>query len=398
MKEFFKKETVDEYKNDPKIQKALNGCTLMCTDDFFTWFGQNIIRGDKPSRMSMAYSIYDMVIEKFTKIANSVCENKIDNEYTAKSMKNVMESPKFDVLVILAPHWEKLKRDEFKTKPELSIDKKSRHILGFVIVEKGECRKMPTTYSIQLICTRSKTDFKQYSYDAMNKVPRERSKAAILLGAYLYCGKVYGQTHGILELADGYTNISGFFAYSKQGFVKDVSLFGSNCFPSYENLPMSVDLSKYSYPQIITNAVGGLKSEDIQDDTGIIKMVPKSKKQVELQKGAALLCCLLYKIPFILEYKCHLDPSFPSDKQQITILTDYEKWFYESTGGHEPELDDYLFFFKTQLDELAKEFKMSRFSRSSNSDQNKITVRQRSWNRPSKRKSKSVTLKRARTA
>jgi hypothetical protein len=249
-----------------------------------------------------------------------------------------------------------------------------------------------------LICTRSKTDFKQYSYDAINKVPRERSKAAILLGAYLYCGKVYGQTHGILELADGYTNISGFFAYSKQGFVKDVSLFGSNCFPSYENLPMSVDLSKYSYPQIITNAVGGLKSEDIQDDTGIIKMVPKSKKQVELQKGAALLCCLLYKIPFILEYKCHLDPSFPSDKQQITILTDYEKWFYESTGGHEPELDDYLFFFKTQLDELAKEFKMSRFSRSSNSDQNKITVRQRSWNKPSKRKSKSVTLKRNRTA
>jgi hypothetical protein len=128
-------------------------------------------------------------------------------------------------------------------------------------------------------------------------------------------------------------------------------------------------------------------------------MVPKSKKQVELQKGAALLCCLLYKIPFILEYKCHLDPSFPSDKQQITILTDYEKWFYESTGGDEPELDDYLFFFKTQLDELAKEFKMSRFSRSSsNSDQNKITVRQRSWNTPSKRKSKSVTLKRARTA
>jgi len=397
MKEFFKKEIVEEYKNDPKIQKALNGCTLMCTDDFLTWFGQNIIRPDKPDRMAMADSIYHMVIEKFTKIANSVCENKIDNNYTAKSMKNVLESPEFDVLVVLAPHWEKLKRDEFKTKPALSIEKKSRHILGFVIVEKGECRKMPTTYSIQLICTRSKNDFKQYSYDAINKVPRERSRAAILLGAYLYCGKVYGQTHGILELADGYYNTAGFFAYSKQGFVKDTTLFGRDCFPSYENLPMSVELSKYSYPQIINHVLNGMKTEDIQDDTGLIKMVPKSKKQVELQKGAALLCCLLYKIPFILEYKCHLDPSFPTDKQQITILTNYETWFYESTGGHEPELDDYLFFFKTQLSELGKEFKMSRFSRS-NSDQNKITVRQRSWNVPVRRKSKSVTLKRNRTA
>jgi hypothetical protein len=397
MKEFFKKEIVEEYKNDPKIKKALNGCTLMCTDDFLTWFGQNIIRGDKPDRMAMADSIYHMVIEAFTKIANSVCENKINNDYTAKSMKNVLESPKFDVLVILAPHWEKLKRDEFKTKPKLSIDKKSRHILGFVIVEKGECKKMPTTYSIQLICTRSKNDFKQYSYDAKDKVPRERSKAAILLGAYLYCAKVYGQTHGILELANAYNNTAGFFSYSKQGFVKDVSLFGSNCFPSYENLPMSVDLSKFSYPQIINNAIGGIKTEDIQDDTGLIKMVPKSKKQVELQKGAALLCCLLYKIPFILEYKCHLDPTFSTDILQITILTNYETWFYESTGGHEPKLEDYLFFFKTQLDELGKEFKMSRYSRS-NSDQNNITARHRSWNTPSKRKSKSVTLKRARTA
>jgi len=392
MKEFFTKERIDEYKNDPKIQKALNGCTLMRTDDFLEWFGQNIIRGDKPSRMSMAESIYNMVIEKFTKIANSVCERKLDREYTEKSMKNVMESPKFDILVILAPHWEKLKRDEFKTKPELSIDKKSRHILGFVIVEKGECRKMPTTYSIQLICTRSKTDFKQYSYDAMNKVPRERSKAAILLGAYLYCGKSYGQTHGILELADGYKNMSGFFSYSKQGFVKDTTLFGKDCFRSYDNLPMAVDLSKYSYPQIINNAVSGVKVEDIHDDTGFIKLIPRSNRQFELQRDIAYYCNLMYKTEFIFDYRHHLDPDF--DGKEIEILRNFETWFYE-TYDEEPLLEDYIWYLKNKMDELVKDFKLSRISGQSNP--NKITMRQRSWNKNSKRKSKSVTLKRNRT-
>lgn len=390
MKDFFTKERIDEYKNDPKIQKALNGSTLMSTDDFLEWFGQNIIRGDKPSRMSMAESIYNMVIEEFKRVANSVCERKLDREYTEKSMKNVLESPKFDVLVILAPHWEKLKRDEFKTKPKLSIEKKSKHILGFVIVEKGECKRMPSTYSIQLICTRSKTDFKQYSYDQINKVPRERSKAGILLGAYLHCGKSYGQTYGILELADGYKNIPGFFSYSKQGFVKDTTLFGRDCFRSYDNLPMAVDLSKYSYSQIIHHAVMGMKTEDIQDDTGFIKLVPKSKRQFELQRDIAYYCNLLYKTEFIFDYRHHLDPDF--DGKEIEILRNFENWFYE-TYDEEPVLEDYMWHLKNKMDELIKDFKLSRIG--SQSNPNKITMRQRSWNG---RKSKSVTLKRNRTA
>jgi len=391
MKEFFTKNVVDEYKNDPKIQKALNGCTLMNSDDFLTWFGQNIIRPDKPSRLATADSIYNMVIEEFTKIANSVCERKIDEDYSVKSMKNVLESPKFDILVILAPHWEKLKRDEFNTKPKLSIEKKGNHILGFVIVEKGECRRMPTAYSINLICTRTALKYKRYSYDRGSD--RERTKGGILLGAYLYCAKVYGQSHGILELADGYTNISGFFAYSKQGFAKDLTLFGRDCFRDYSNLPMSVRLDKYSYNQIINHACGDktlqLRTEEIHDTTGFIKLVPTSKIQTALQKEIALYCNLLYKMEFINDYRHHLDPDY--DKKEIQILQNFENWFYEK-NDEEPYFIDYINFLKAEMDEYVKDFKLSKYS----TDTNHLsgTKRQRS---ASASRSSGKTMKRGRS-
>jgi hypothetical protein len=276
-----------------------------------------------------------------------------------------LESPKFDILVILAPHWEKLKRDEFKTKPTVAIEKKGNHILGFVIVEKGECRRIHTAYSINLICTRTALKYQRYSYDRSSD--RERTKGGILLGAYLYCAKVYGQSHGILELADGYTNISGFFAYSKQGFVKDLTLFGRDCFRDYSNLPMSVRLDKYRFHQIINHASGDktlqLRTEDIHDDTGFIKLVPNSKIQTVIQKEISLYCNLLYKIEFIFDYRHHLDPNL--DKKEIEILLKFENWFYE-TNEEEPLLEDYIRFLKAEMDEYVKDFKMSKYSTDTN--------------------------------
>jgi expansin (peptidoglycan-binding protein) len=76
---------------------------------------------------------------------------------------------------------------------------------------------------------------------------------------------------------------------------------------------MSVRLDKYSYNQIVNHACGDktlqLRTEDIHDDTGFIKLVPNSKIQTVIQKEISLYCNLLYKIEFIFDYTHHLDPN-----------------------------------------------------------------------------------------
>jgi len=156
---------------------------------------------------------------------------------------------------------------------------------------------------------------------------------------------------------------------------------------------MSVQLDKYRFHQIINHASGDkalqLKTDDIQDDTGFIKLVPNSKIQTVLQKEIALYCNLLYKIEFIINYTHHLDPNL--DKKEIEILRKFENWFYE-TNEEEPVLEDYIRFLKAEMDEYAKDFKLSKYS----TDTNHLsgTKRQRS---ASASRSSGKTMKRGRS-
>jgi len=366
MEKLFKKELIDEFQRHPLIQEALAGCCLMNTYDFLQWFGQTIIRKNDSVRHKMADSMYHMVIEYFTSIANSACEKVVDEHYSAKAMKKILESSDFDVLVILAPHWEKLKRDEFAVKPNVSLEKKRNHVLGFIIVEKGECKRMATTYSIKLICTRSneKLTYQRFSTDAKKKLTRQRMKGGILLGAYLFCAKRYGQTHGILELSIAYDNIEGFFSYSKQGFVKDLTLFGDDCFNDYNNLPMSVVLGDLTDEKIIEHASGDkrleLKTEDIKDDTGFIRFVPKTERQKKIQKAMVPYCNLLYKSIYLYDERMKLDPEF--DGAEIEINNNVEDMFLyasddeENPGLLRPELNYYHEYYRGMLLQLANEF------------------------------------------
>ena len=408
MEKLFKKALIDEFQNHPLIKKALNGCCLMNTYDFLAWFGQSIIRKEGPERGDIASTMYDMVVDEFEIIANSTCEKGIGEDYANRSMKKILDSNEFDVLVVLAPHWDKLKRDEFKVKPKRSLEKKRNHVLGFVIVEKGECKRMPTTYSVNLICTRSSKGlrYQKYSKDAREKRDRQRIKGGILLGAYLFCAKRHGQTHGILELAGAYNNIEGFFSYSKQGFVKDLMLFGNNCFKDYNNLPMSVRLDALSYEKIIEHASGDkrfeLKTEDIKDDTGLIKFVPKTEEQKKIQKKMLPYCNLLYKSIYLEDHRMHLDPGF--DDVEIGIEEDFVEMF---VNGHEnenmdmPELKDYHEFYRGMLLQFANDFKYAESRSKSKSISRKRVSIGRQLSAPSRldvlRKSKSKTVKRARS-
>lgn len=403
MEKLFKKELIDEFQRQPLIQKALGGCCLMNTYDFLEWFGQTIIRKDNTLRREMAESIYKMVIEHFKSIANSACEKGINADYSVHSMKMVLESSDFDILVILAPHWEKLKRDETKVKPKVSLEKKRNHVLGFVIVQKGECKKLATTYSINLICTRSndKLAYQRYSTDAKQKLDRQRIKGCILLGAYLFCAKKYGQTHGILELAGAYNNVEGFFSYSKQGFVKDLTLFGHDCFKDYNNLPMSADLESLSYEKIIEHASADksleLKAEDIKDDTGFIKFVPKTERQKKLQRGMIPYCNLLYKSMYLIHPEDRVNIEL--DQAEIDINEMVEDIFLDSHDGvGTPQLHDYHEHYRGMLMQYAIDFgEPTPRSKSQSRSNSKSTSVKRQLSLPS-RKSKSTTMKRTRSA
>jgi len=96
-------------------------------------------------------------------------------------------------------------------KPPLDIvDGKLNLVHSVMIVEKGECAKKPTTYAINLICS------------------KKTMKANILMGAYLYTIKKHGENinqTGILELAGSFENLPGFCLYTKFGFFPDELLY-----------------------------------------------------------------------------------------------------------------------------------------------------------------------------
>ena len=115
-------------------------------------------------------------------------------------------------------------------------EKKLRSVVGFLIVQKGECRSFPEDYAVNLICVRDGV---------------ADGVGPILIGLYLFTILERFQTirHlqlGLLELAGGYYNISGLCLYSKFGFVPSMNLAIPGCFPSPGNMPMELHFpSKY---------------------------------------------------------------------------------------------------------------------------------------------------------
>ena len=124
-------------------------------------------------------------------------------------------------------------------------EKKLRSVVGFLIVQKGECNGLPDDYAVNLICVRDGV---------------ADGVGPILIGLYLYTILERFRTRGhlqlgLLELAGGYHNISGLCLYSKFGFVPSMNLAVPGCFPSPGNMPMELNFqTKYPRPKTIENA------------------------------------------------------------------------------------------------------------------------------------------------
>ena len=341
-KEIFINEHLDAYRNDEKIVRALDGRILLNHDEFVKWYSPPKIKmsarlltkgiNRQPS-LEKVETVSSVVLEL---MAESVCEKKIGREYGISAINRLKKSH-FDILVLVESNYQSIKAAEGHTKTKTASNKKINSVLGFIIVEKGECKRLPNAYSVNLICVRS---------------IKEKAKGSILLGAYLYCIKKFGQRYGLLELAGGYKNAAGFFAYSKMGFIKNTSLFDNRCFTDYGNLPMSIDIAEYRYTDFIDYASGHRKFTNFRDDTGFLDIVPEkgNRAQEHLQMEIARYCNFIYQMPFI--YDGHLQLKSEDDKNLMLDIYD---------AYDDPSLDDCLDYLYESIEELSRNFHESKY-------------------------------------
>ena len=161
-------------------------------------------------------------------------------------------------------------------------EKKLRSVVGFLIVQKGECSSFPDDYAVNLICVRDGV---------------ADGVGPILIGLYLYTilERVHTRGHlqlGLLELAGGYHNISGLCLYSKFGFVPSMNLAVPGCFPSPGNMPMELHFpTKYrartidDAKNIICSIVAGSNGAGLIFHPGFklpLCNVPRGPKQLVL--------------------------------------------------------------------------------------------------------------------
>ena len=268
---------LDRFRDDSIIQGLLaNNYVLLNFDEFIDWYlpppsrsgpsraaNNNSLYAPTPLRRQTSYDnktlVANEVLPKFADMCHGIGER-----YGHDSVENVLNSSNnFDFLVAVYSDYEAV--SNLGTTKTVS-NNKIKQIVAFIIVELGECQKKPNTVSVNLICGIEKKLYKR-GFPSF--------KAGILLAAYLYCIKNsrYEQ-EGILELAGGYTNVSGFMTYTKLGFNYDKTLYGSNCFNDFNNLPMSVNLVKMNLEDII-NWVADVtrrRIDNIDDPTMLYKL------------------------------------------------------------------------------------------------------------------------------
>lgn len=327
-KEFFTVENLADYRGDPKIVAALGGRAILNFSEFLNWFtpSESTTRAKTLWKRSAANIVLSLLVTK-------VCEGNIESEY-GRNVMNQLPHHGFDLLVILDRNYVEVK----ERSPTSALIKRSSEkldcVLGFMIVEKGECALLKDHYSLNLICNRAQHPGRKRRY-LTNKMRNsmknsfEKLKGSLLIGAYMHCAKKMGHLMGLLEVGGGYLNLAAFFLYSKMGFTANVEMLGPDCFPSYYNLPMSVMLEKFSHEYIIDLASGTKKFTDFEDETGIINLVPEpgNKRQQICQKSAAFYCNLLYQLPYILNGKFKFNPR--RDSTEIIVIRTIELEFEE---------------------------------------------------------------------
>jgi len=313
---FFRKDIIKEFQRDVinkiSVDKLANfplsTYNLYNKDDILnnTTYRPDII-GSRNIEKTLGYQASSIKNMKqfITFLSKRVCSD-IKPYYAKSAVERAIDLTKnevnFDILVASTRIIEDV---------SLPIERRLEGVVAFVIVELGECKKYPTSYSINLICT--------------NTEKAISGTGSILMGAFLYTilshpnnlnpikkinfpkgkgylkvtskkqsdGKIFEnctfgsseplipvQQIAVLELASAYANPGGLCMYEKFGFTYDQTMFsddskGIDCFSDRDNLPMLIDFnSKPGYSEL-DNA--GKKQKVVNITAGADRGFPKSK-------------------------------------------------------------------------------------------------------------------------
>lgn len=261
----FTPDNIRRFCSDPRIVSDLNGYVLLTRDQFLEWMKPPKPRSiSRPTeeRQEHRNEEEELVNTRYSEIlqnmATEVCPG-ITEDYGQAQMDNItMEDDNYDILVAVERDYTTYRETRGTRVTESLTNQKLAKIVGFIITEIGECKKLPSAVSVKLICAKQKT-----------------IKGSLLMGAYFDAiQNSHYDKQGILELARGYLNVSGFLSYTNMGFNKNTTLFGEDCFDDFRTLQMSIDLSEIDRDTIIDLASGSIKHPraGAEDDTGIYEL------------------------------------------------------------------------------------------------------------------------------
>lgn len=281
---FFRKDIIKEFQSNlmrriPSERAPdfpLSTYNLYNKDDLLnnTFFRQDRI-GTRYTEKTTGYSTESREnIDAIIKLLSKKICSSIGSNYARTAVEKVLDLSKnedsFDILVVSTRRLEDL---------TLPIDQRITEIVAFIIVELGECKKYPGSYSINLICTDLKRAIPgtgsilmaaflytilshpsnprpstQISFPLgesfLNVTSKRLSTGAIIENATFTTNEplVPVQQIAVLELASAYTNPGGLCMYEKYGFTYDQTMFSNNtirpaidCFADRNNLPMLID-------------------------------------------------------------------------------------------------------------------------------------------------------------
>lgn len=120
---------------------------------------------------------------------------------------------------------------------EISVNNiQTEDIVGFIIIQVGECRLYPSIPALKIICT--------------NDGPHSSKASNFLMYIYLRAMIENKHEYGLLEVAGSYRNPGALCLYNKFGFREDALLDDSTCFGEEGTLSMRADLNDKAYKNL----------------------------------------------------------------------------------------------------------------------------------------------------
>jgi hypothetical protein len=311
-KTFFTHDIIESYVNYElngvyPIKDALGSYELLNYNEFMSWWNDYL---GYPNSLHIKEHLIDY---HFKSIFTERCLD-LSEGYIHKTINSLKSNSNFDALFAVYKKNDITLDKENPSKIDIYNyqEKKSKSVGGFIVVEKGECKKQSqksllnvfnyfnnkstekeinynNVYSVFLICSQ---------YISLDEPAFTPIKGQLLMGAYLFTIKSNSilQQIAVLELLSGYRNIPGFIAYSKLGFEKDLKLYARNCFYSLNNLPMSNNLTNKNTTDIIQIVAKDVDLIISPESRNIINFYELNKTNEKKQVKLATFCNMLYKL------------------------------------------------------------------------------------------------------